>query len=317
MGDGKELFSSSLKWGSVPREHRVGCADLVLDAASSAAAAMVAAAPGRRMLFFTSPFTGTHVYSVERLQKTAFGRAFHSHVVWASLNFRRRHFRAHDVSLPSLPLAALHPTLARGLPAATTARSTTNAKRYLVSFIGSMRRNIRVRQVVYERLRSRTSDGALVVDSVNDGAVLRELKRTHGGDFYNRIMALSRFSLVLRGDRPRSFRFAEAVCSGGVPVFVDDLDAPKELWEVPFAQVAQPDTYTLSFSLEDVDDIVPRLQQVPTSQYEALQRNALRMCHNHMASIDRVVDTTLAIAAASADGSRAAERAAAAAAWLR
>jgi hypothetical protein len=277
---------------------------------------MLAAAPARQMLVFASPFTGTHMYSLERLQKSRLGTQFKEYIIWASLNFRRQLFRPHDISLPSLPLAAVHPTLARGIPAAVTARATTNSKRYLVSFIGTLRTNILVRQVVYENLHNRTADGVLVVDSVNDAGVMKELKQAYGDDFYNRVMALSCFSLVLRGDRPRSFRYTEAVCSGGVPVFVDDVDKPADLWEVPFAQALQPDAYSVSFTLSEVDAIVRKLQRITDEQYAALQHNALRLCHNHMSSVDRVVDTTLAIAMASAPAARSVERAKDAAAAL-
>ena len=294
QNNGYEVVKESQTWGSVPRAQREACFKSVVVVAHARTEAAVRA--GRRMAFFTSPFTGSHFYSVESLKRTGYGKALEKHIVWVSLNFRRELFRPQDVSLPSLPLAAVHPTLARGTRAAL-GDSATNAKQYLLSFIGVLRNKIKEREVVYNHFHNLTHRGVLVVDSKNDREVLKTLRRDFGSEFYNRVLALSRFSLVLRGDRPRSFRYAEVMCSGSVPVFIDDFTRPQDLWEVPFSQVAPADTYSLSFGLDQVAfSVLSQLEEVPAERYEQLRSNAAAACYKHMSSIDRVVDTMLAIA---------------------
>ena len=300
-GNGYEVVKEPHTWGSVPRAHRKACFDEVLVAAH--ARTERAAAAGRRMLFFTSPFTGfhgSHFYSVESLQRSSFGESLQQHIVWASLNFRRTLFRRQDVSLPSLPLAAVHPALARGTPAAVGV-SDTNVKRYLLSFIGSQRNKVKERELVYRQFHNLTARGVLVVDHKNDVDVMRNLRNAYGSDLYNRVLSLSRFSLVLRGDRPRSFRYAEVMCSGSVPVFIDDFTKPQDLWEIPFGQLAPADTYSLTFALDKLPFLLEQLERISPDEYERLRASAAAACYKHMSSIDRVVDTTLAIAFGGAD----------------
>merc|ERR1719478_986980 len=54
---------------------------------------------------------------------------------------------------------------------------------------------------------------------------------------FDDLMISSRFVLILAGDDVWSFRFNEAVCSGGVPVLVTNL------WIPPFENIVPFETY--------------------------------------------------------------------------
>merc|ERR1712060_636475 len=92
-----------------------------------------------------------------------------------------------------------------------------------------------------------------------------------GYDF-DELRESSVFNLIMSGDVEFSYRFNEAVCSGGVPVLIS------ERWVAPFNEIIPFETYGVSLAEHDVRNLSATLKAIPKEKVRELRREARRAC---------------------------------------
>ncbi|KAI9002077.1 exostosin family-domain-containing protein [Hyaloraphidium curvatum] len=108
---------------------------------------------------------------------------------------------------------------------------------------------------------------------------------------FDNLLSSSAFVLAPRGDAEFSYRFTEAVCSGGVPVLLADG------YVTPFEQMIDFRTYGIQVAEADLDRLVEILtERYLRGDHLVLRKNALRFCYGHLVSIYHQFETTLRIA---------------------
>eukprot|EP00929_Paragymnodinium_shiwhaense_P102606 TRINITY_DN65803_c0_g1_i10.p2 TRINITY_DN65803_c0_g1~~TRINITY_DN65803_c0_g1_i10.p2 ORF type:complete len:271 (-),score=8.38 TRINITY_DN65803_c0_g1_i10:163-975(-) len=140
-------------------------------------------------------------------------------------------------------------------------------KTYFASFLGSFHRS-----PVRTKLYNLANNNKSVI--IGKG----HIKKDGGsGGFYS-MMYDTVFNLILRGDTRTTFRFSEAVCSGGIPVLITDALVP------PFEQLIPFESYGILHDENDLESLMQRLRQLPQERREALRRHAFEVCQTFMAS---------------------------------
>jgi len=130
--------------------------------------------------------------------------------IWAKVNSLNAFYRpGQDISMPPVATKRCEHVPARAFD------EELSAKRYFLSFKGQTERG---------PVRSK------VLHLFNNGADQVVVKGDNRDYDMDELMQSSRFNLILGGDVEFSYRFNEAVCSGGVPVLVT------ERWVPPFSE---------------------------------------------------------------------------------
>jgi len=91
---------------------------------------------------------------------------------------------------------------------------------------------------------------------------------------FDYLLQHSRFNLILRGDVEFSYRFNEAVCSGGVPVLVTDH------WIPPFNELFPFESYGVFVHEKDVGSLLSILKALPDQEVENRRSKARIYCQN-------------------------------------
>lgn len=97
---------------------------------------------------------------------------------------------------------------------------------------------------------------------------------------FDALLHKSRFNLILRGDVQFSYRFNEAVCSGGVPVLVTDS------WVPPFNEIIPFQSYGVLVHEKDLLSLMEILRGIPDARVEAMRKVARVSCQNAFKSLE-------------------------------
>ncbi|CAJ1360173.1 unnamed protein product [Effrenium voratum] len=165
-----------------------------------------------------------------------------------------------DVSLPPGPTPRCS-----GAAAQHAMDEPLSARRYLASFKGKLRNN--AARVAMAKLHHNDLD-VIVVDRLDD---------SHG---YEELLYSSVFPLILEGDMLQTFRFTEAVCSGGIPVLVTSSQVPPLQELVPF------ESYGVLFREEELPSLVARLRALDGLTRARLRERALQVCRAHFRTLE-------------------------------
>jgi len=171
--------------------------------------------------------------------------------IWAKVGSRLPFYRPGlDVSMPppATKRCELTPTEAY--------EEKLSAKRYFLSFKGRMKQPLRIK--IAELFHNGVDQ--VVVDSDNTAY-----------DF-DTLLESSIFNLVLGGDMDWSYRFNEAVCSGGVPVLVT------EHWIPPFSEFLPFDSYGVLVYERNFQDLLMTLKAIPERKVQQLREAARHAC---------------------------------------
>ena len=160
-----------------------------------------------------------------------------------------------DVSLPPGPLARCAD------PTATDAmRESLDAKRYLATFKGKLRHS----QVRMALANLHHNDFDVVI-----------VDRLDGSYDYEQLLFSSTFSLILQGDMLQTFHFAEAVCSGGIPVLISSH------WIPPLQELIPFESYGMRFRDDDIPSLIVKLRAVDEFTRRQLRQRAVEACRSH------------------------------------
>lgn len=183
--------------------------------------------------------------------------------IWAKLElYTYRNIEHHTISLPPPPT---FPRCQLCSTNKTTACYGTalNQKKYNMAFKGDISyKKIRQQALQYHN----PGKGVIVVDS--------------GDEIYDfdELLFDSMFSLILSGDNEFSYRFTEAVCSGGVPVLVTDRWVPPFEGSVPFK------SYGIKVSEADLREgrLMAELEKYTLTDLEEMRRQGRKLCENSL-----------------------------------
>mmetsp|Transcript_94149 Transcript_94149/g.167461 ORF Transcript_94149/g.167461 Transcript_94149/m.167461 type:complete len:412 (-) Transcript_94149:32-1267(-) len=163
------------------------------------------------------------------------------------------------------------------LPAGPPSRAAENAERLskigleqrklLAQFKGSLRSHATRAEA---REAAAQFGPSIVIEDTEDGA--------HS---FDDLLKGAVFHLILRGDAIFSSRWAEAVCSGGIPVLVT-----KE-WVPPLNEVVPIDSYgLLHHSESDWRGLFQKMHDMPAETREKLRTAAINMCKTYAKTIE-------------------------------
>jgi len=198
--------------------------------------------------------------------------------IWAKGNSLPPYYRKGlDISLPppSVSRCSETPSIAYDEP--------ISKKMWFMSFMGKMyatdfRETGIIRQTLKRLYNGRkVKDKRIVVES------------TMGSSFdFDQLLQNSIFNLILRGDVEFSYRFNEAVCSGGVPVLVTDK------WIPPFNEFLPFQSYGVLVLEKDIGELVNILAALPDSKVEQLRKNSRKACKTSFSATEVSVNALLA-----------------------
>ncbi len=209
-------------------------------------------------------------------------------IIWAKLNLLEPYWRAQDISMPP-PLhngERFRGSNVSDSPAATLPPHLP-APKYFLTFKGNFASHPVRRR--FAELHDPAA-GIIILDSTSAEA--------SAYDYYD-LMFNTTFALVPRGDVEFSYRFAEAVCSGSIPVLIADGWVPpfSGLDNVDSSIVTRFEEYGLEFA-EDValETVVLALKGVQEDRLESMRRKAKETCERHMQPVDVSIDTMVRLA---------------------
>jgi len=108
---------------------------------------------------------------------------------------------------------------------------------------------------------------------VEDSADFSENQRS---ERYRDALYNSEFVLILRGDNEFSYRFNEAVCSGGIPVLVTDV------WVPPLEPVEPFKNYGVMLQEANLDNLANHLESIDEDTKSRLRQQAKRICETKL-----------------------------------
>lgn len=195
-------------------------------------------------------------------------------IVWALVGSDRWHYRAgHDISAPvgptyrcKQPFESANSGLGRRMNMALSQR--LEDKRWLASFKGNL-------DIIKWRRHA-----ASLLHNEKDVIVVHTTEKAYD---FDDLLVNSTFNLILRGDTLMSYRFNEAVCSGNVPVFINDF------WIPPLNELVPIEEYAVHMNLTDADlrSVRDRLLAIDIPTRERLRRRAREVCEKHLQTIAR------------------------------
>ena len=157
-----------------------------------------------------------------------------------------------DISLPPGPLSRC-----AGQAATHAMRESLDEKRYFATFKGKLRHN-QVRTTV-AHLHHNDLD-VIIVDRLDDSYD------------YDQLLYSSIFSLILEGDMLQTFHFAEAVCSGGIPVLISSK------WVPPLQELVPFESYGVRFRDDEIPSLIVKLRALDGLSRLELRQRAMDAC---------------------------------------
>lgn len=184
--------------------------------------------------------------------------------VWVKLNLKKsRHRAGHTISqapppfLPRCQLCSRSPERCY--------LGDLAGKKFVLSFKGKLK--------AY-KIRARVRD---LFHSPSEKRIIADKNDTRWD--YDDLLHESKFVLILRGDQEFSYRFTEAVCSGGVPVLVTDS------WVPPFSEVKPFTSYGIQMLESQIDKLLEVLSQYSAEDLEKLRKEARLACETMFMSV--------------------------------
>jgi len=174
--------------------------------------------------------------------------------IWAKVNSLSAFYRPHvDISMPppAVDRCRRTPAFAYDEPLLQ--------KKFFLSFKGNLE-NSPVRQAVLRNFNNN-----------KDQVIHHSWDPSYDFDY---LLHTSRFNLILRGDVEFSYRFNEAVCSGGVPVLVTDH------WIPPFNELFPFESYGVFVHEKDVGSLLSILKALPDQEVEKRRSKARIYCQS-------------------------------------
>jgi len=187
----------------------------------------------------------------------------------AKVNSKLPHYRPDvDISLPP-------PATARCKDVREDAfDEPLEAKRYFVSFKGRLSsKSTAIRQEVRR-----------VLHNGRDRIIADTKSPKHDFDL---LLRSSRFLPIMGGDVEFSYRFNEAVCSGGVPVLITNT------WIPPFHEFVPFESYGVLVNETQVEDLLHILQSLPDTEVEARRKMARKMCVDAFQTTEKTISALL------------------------
>jgi len=179
--------------------------------------------------------------------------------IWAKVNSLSGIYRPHvDFSMAPAAVDRCSKTPAKAYDEPVT------HKKYFMSFLGAMQNS-------YEVPPNQHFIRQVLARQFNNGKDQVIVSSGQGYDF-DELLQTSRFNLILRGDVEFSYRFNEAVCSGGVPVLVTDK------WIPPFNEFLPFESYGVLVNENDLDGLVIILKALSDAEVEMRRKNARIFC---------------------------------------
>ena len=107
---------------------------------------------------------------------------------------------------------------------------------------------------------------------------------------YDQLRTSSVFNLILAGDLEFSYRFSEAVCSGGVPVLLANK------WVPPFNDSLPFPGYGVYIHEDRIQDALTILGLLSASSIAALRTQAAVACRTHFRTVGATASQVLQMA---------------------
>ncbi|CAE7813281.1 ttv [Symbiodinium necroappetens] len=170
-----------------------------------------------------------------------------------------------DVSLPPGPLSRC-----AGQAAMHAMRESLDEKRYFATFKGKLRHN-QVRATL-AHLHHNDLD-VIIVDRLDDSYD------------YDQLLYSSIFSLILEGDMLQTFHFAEAVCSGGIPVLISSK------WVPPLQELLPFESYGLRFRDDEIPSLMVKLRALDALSRLELRQRAMDACISRFRTLEVQADS--------------------------
>jgi len=104
---------------------------------------------------------------------------------------------------------------------------------------------------------------------------------------FDLLLTSSRFLLIMGGDVEFSYRFNEAVCSGGVPVLITNT------WIPPFREFVPFESYGVLVRENQVGDLLYILQSLTDAEVDKRRRMARKMCIDAFQTTEKTVSALL------------------------
>jgi len=188
--------------------------------------------------------------------------------IWAKLNLLTTMYtKRHTISQPPPPVWP-RCLVCSANKTAQCYGTALNQKRYKLTFKGNMRSNV-IRQAVADQ-------------SHNPGERVVIVESGDGQYDYDELLFNTMFSLILPGDAAFSYRFTEAVCSGGVPVLVTDD------WLPPFEQSVPFESYGIKVSEATArgGGLMAELGKHKMRDLEERRQLARRLCERSLSKVE-------------------------------
>ena len=219
---------------------------------------------------------------IHQLKKSSMSDPEDHRVVHVSLCLDAKSYRPGvDVSFPAVLPAALGSAEQLGRP--------FEYRPYLLTFKG--RRTHGVRMAVFALHNGRD------IHCVDSSDEIMTTRRQSGIDYCpadawaKELHAKSKFAMCPRGDAVYSFRMAEALSCGAVPVIIGDG------WVLPFSEVIDYREVCICVreTPEDLEALPARLRAIPDARVRAYQAAGRRAFVEHMQTLDKQAATLLDI----------------------
>ena len=121
------------------------------------------------------------------------------------------------------------------------------------------------------------------------GVVIVDGGTEEGRSFdFRQLMYNTRFTLILRGDQPYSYRYTEAVCSGSVPVMVSSGG-----WVPPFSNLHAFTDYGVLVQEQQLDKLMSLLRNISDVEVDRLRYAAKQFCLQHLITVHAQADSTV------------------------
>lgn len=185
-----------------------------------------------------------------------------------------------DVSMPPAATARC-----RNTPSSAF-EEPLEAKRYFVSFKGNLNVGFPGDPNNHGSTQSREVRHRVqrVLHNGRDRIIVDSSHLTYD---FDTLLRSSRFLPIIGGDVEFSYRFNEAVCSGGVPVLIT------KAWVPPFHEFVPFETYGVRVHEDQVEDLAHILQSLPKADVEQRRKMARKMCNEAFQTTEMTVSALL------------------------
>lgn len=143
------------------------------------------------------------------------------------------------------------------------------SKKHFASFVGNLARS----EVRREAAKLFHNPPQFIIQDA-ESASKEERSNVYEDALYN-----STFALILRGDVEFSYRFDEAVCSGGIPVLVTDV------WVPPMESVEPFEDYGVIVKEANLRELKHKLESLDSETKQRLRQRARDVCKTKLHDI--------------------------------